>query len=78
MARVRRDPHNPDHNRANVWGETSSEYDHYGTLTLRAWLRYWKAVRNGRQAPNPGDTVAEAAHEVGKLSREIRKRGFVP
>ena len=63
-----------DLDREFVRGLTLPLFDRVGTSTLRAWLRYWKAVRDGRQRPNPGDTRSMAPEQIVILSREIEMR----
>jgi hypothetical protein len=41
---------------------------------LRSWLRYWQAVRDGRQPPNPGDTRSMAPARTRMISSEIDVR----
>lgn len=63
-----------DRDREFVRGLTLPRFDGVGTSTLRAWLRYWEAVRDGRQPPNPGDTRSMAPEHVGMIRSEIEMR----
>jgi hypothetical protein len=63
-----------DLDREFVRGLTDPRFDGVGTSTLRSWLRYWQAVRDGRQPPNPGDTRSMAAARTRMISSEIDAR----
>lgn len=63
-----------DVDREFVRGLTLRRFDGVGTSTLRAWLRYWEAVRVGRQPPNHGDTRAMAPEHIRMIGKEIERR----
>jgi hypothetical protein len=61
--------------RPNVAGLTAREFAHVGTPDLkRSWLPYWEAVRDGRRAPNRGDSIEDAPVHIAKIKREIEAR----
>jgi hypothetical protein len=63
-----------DLNREFVRGLTLRRFGGVGTSTLRAWLRYWEAVRDGRQPANPGDSQSLASGHIGMIRSEIEMR----
>jgi hypothetical protein len=58
----------------NVRGITAPQFDGAGTADIKAWLRYWVAVRDGRQPPNSGDEAMDPATEIGMLEAELEAR----
>ena len=68
-----------DQEREFVRGLTLPRFDGIGTSTLRAWLRYWQAVSDGRQEPNAGNTRSMAPAHIRMIRSEIEmreRRGF--
>jgi hypothetical protein len=63
-----------DLDREFVRGLTLPRFDGVGTSPLRAWLRYWQAVRDRRQPPNPGDTRSMAPGHIRMIGSEIEMR----
>jgi hypothetical protein len=53
---------------------TLRRFDGIGTSTLRTWLCYWQAVRDGRQEPNQGDTRSMAPAHIRMIGSEIEMR----
>jgi len=58
----------------NVRGITSTQFDGAGTSDLKAWVRYWVAVRDGRRQPNTGDGAMDPAREIEMLEAELAAR----
>jgi len=65
---------NEDHEREQVRGLTSPEFERKGTSPLRNWQGYWKRVLAGTQVPNPGDGAESAPAMIAKLTKEIETR----
>lgn len=63
-----------DMDREFVQGLTLPRFGGVGTSTLRAWLRYWQAVRDGRREPNPEDTRSMAPNHIRMIGKEIEMR----
>jgi hypothetical protein len=63
-----------DLDREFVRGLTLPGFDGVGTLTLRAWLGYWEAVRDGRQPPKPGEIRSMAPKQIRMIRSEIEMR----
>jgi hypothetical protein len=64
-----------DHNRENVRGLTSPDFDHVGTSTLRYQRdKYWGPVLAGTRVPDQADHPRQAVEMIAKLAREIDER----
>ncbi len=64
-----------DHNRENVRGLTSPEFDGVGTSTLRYWRdEYWRPLLAGARVPDQADHPRQAAEMIAMLTREIDER----
>jgi hypothetical protein len=58
----------------DVRGITSPQFDGAGTADIKAWLRYWVAVRDGHRAPNSGDESMDPPTEIAMLEAELEAR----